>query len=719
MAENNCPVQATIIELSGLIDGKAIDEPKTRRIVEQILSLMDDISAGQAGSLHLDAVENLIAEFFENPDNAGGIKIGQELRNTLEKQREVFESHINTHNCPTMDCFRLAPSPCQMACPAGIDIPTYLHLISRGKDAEAIEVIRRDNPLPWVCGLVCTRPCEMMCVRGRIDTPVSIKFLKAFAAERALSEGAYKNPEKKKPNGKKVCVVGAGPAGLSAAYYLALNGYTVKVIESLPVPGGMLMVGIPRYRLPREAIDRETALIEELGVEFQYNTGFGKDVTLEELRKQGFEAFFLAIGAHSAWEIGIKGEKELSGVIDAVTFLKNVALGDRHVPGKHVVVIGGGNVAIDAARTSLRLGAEKVTVAYRRSRSEMPADVEEVEQAEAEGIEFSFLTIPTEIAGDEGKATGLWCTKAQLVQKENSSRMSPVPMLGSDFVIRADAVLSAIGQFVNRTGMQAFSDVNWTRRGTIEVSHTSMETSMPGVFAAGDAVSGPATVIEAIGGGKRAAESIDRYFNNIPQPTIPKVPVRHRKEPFIEMSATTKMTLKRPEMSMLNIDRRRTTFQQAELGYTEDEVRKEAARCLRCDICRRCGDCVSVCRDKMGIDALQFGFMDFDNPSETDFRRTSERCITCGACAHNCPNGAMTIREEDGNRILSLCGTVLNKQEIIYCESCGAVMGPERYLEFIKNKTRDVGQAFKGKRLCETCLRQKTARAGVDVHPVE
>jgi len=719
MAENKCPVQSIVMEFSGLLDDKAIQEPKTRRIVEQILSLMDDISAGQAGGRHLEAVERLVAEFFENPENTHGVEIGKKLEKELNTNKEVFESHIQTHNCPTMDCFRLAPSPCQMACPAGIDIPTYLHLIAKGKDAEAIEVIRRDNPLPWVCGLICTRPCEMMCVRGRIDTPVSIKFLKAFAAERALSDRAYTNPEPEEPNGHKVCVVGAGPAGLSAAYYLALNGYTVRVIESLPIPGGMLMVGIPRYRLPREAIDRETAMIEDLGVEFQYNTRFGTDVTLDELKEEGFEAFFLAIGAHSAWEIGIKGEKELSGVIDAVTFLKDVALGDRHTPGKHVVIIGGGNVAIDAARTSLRLGAEKVTVAYRRSRSEMPADEEEVEQAETEGIEFAFLTIPTEIVGDNGKAAALWCTKAELVKKENSDRMSPVPMLGSDFVIQADAVISAIGQFVNRKGMQAFSDVNWTRRGTIEVSNTSMETNMPGVFAAGDAVLGPATVIEAIGGGKRAAESIDRYFNNLPQPTIPKVPVRHRKEPFIEMSATTKMTLKRPEMHMLNIDRRRTTFQQAELGYTEDEVRKEATRCLRCDICRRCGECVSVCRDKMGIDALQFGFMDFDHPTDTDFRKTSERCITCGACAHNCPNGAMTIQEKDGMRILSLCGTVLNKQEILHCESCGAVMGPERYLDFIRNKTRSVGQVFKGKRLCETCLRQKTARTNVDVHPVE
>lgn len=727
-----CPVHATILYLSEKIQSGNLKEPRIRRISEQILKLLEEISNGHAGKDHLTAIDGLVEEFFQKKNNGVGTVdsapdagddskgrgVGTYLKSVLKKEREVFVSHLETGNCAAMDCIRLAPSPCQMACPAGIDVPTYLSLIGEGRDDEAIEVIRRDNPLPWVCGLVCTRPCEMMCVRGRIDTPVSIKFLKAFAAERAMSHGRYVNPPQKPLNGKKVCVVGAGPAGLSAAYYLALKGYGVRVLEGLPVPGGMLMVGIPRYRLPREVIDREVAMIEALGVEFCYNTRFGRDVTLEALKSEGFEAFFIAIGAHKAYTLGLDGEDLYAGkgVVDAVAFLRRVALGDRKVPGRRVVVIGGGNVAIDAARTSLRLGAESVTIAYRRTRSEMPADIEEVEHAEEEGVNFSFLTIPTEIAGNGTRVTGLTCVRGELIKKEGSDRMYPAPVEGSEYVMDTDVVISAIGQFVDIEGMDAFTGMKWTRRGTIEVKHACMETAEPGVFAAGDVVTGPATVIEAIGGGKRAAEAIDRYFNNIPQPRMPGVPTRYRRETPIEMPAGTRMVLKRPEMPMLNIDRRRVTFQQAELGYTENMVREEARRCLRCDICRRCGKCVEICRDKMGIDALQFGYMDFDHPGETDFRKTAETCIACGACAANCPNDAIVMEEKNGERLLKLCGTILNRQKLIHCDGCGAVLGPDRYLDYVERKTKGVASKVgQGARLCAACARKQNA--GLNVEP--
>jgi len=717
MAEKTCPVRKTIIYLVEQIHSGTVTDPRGRRISEQILLLTEEIAEGAAGPDHLLAIDSLIKEYSYENSPLQTRKIGTTLKGMLNEHREIFQSHIETRNCPSHDCGKLAPSPCQMACPAGIDIPTYLSLIAEGKDARAIEVIRRDNPLPWVCGLVCTRPCEMMCVRARIDTPVSIKILKAFAAERAMSDRAYHNPEKKEDNGKKVCVVGAGPGGLSAAYYLALMGYRVKLVEALPIPGGMLMVGIPRYRLPREVIDREVAMIEDLGVEISYNTRFGVDVTFEELKKEGFKAFFIAIGAHKSWGLDIKGEKEFKGVFDAVTLLRDVALGDHHAPGKNVVVIGGGNVAIDAARTSLRLGARKVTIAYRRSRNQMPADIEEVEQAEEEGIEFSFLTIPEKITGENSRMTGLACIKAELIKKKGSDRLAPVPIPGKEFIIKADAVISAIGQYVDDQGMEAFDKMNWTKRGTIDVNHASMETTMPGVFAAGDAVSGPATVIEAIGGGKRAAEAIDRHLNNIPQPRMPKIPVRYNIEKPIEITASRKMTMKRPEMPMLNVDRRRTTFQQAELGYDEQSVRKEAGRCLRCDICRRCGKCVDICRDKMGIDALQFGHMDFDHPVETDFRATSEKCITCGACAANCENKAIVIEEKDNQRKLKLCGTVLNSQAIQYCEECNAVLPSTEYMQFIKQKTDRLTKKTEKRLLCNTCQRKLSAKINMETRP--
>jgi ferredoxin len=246
----------------------------------------------------------------------------------------------------------------------------------------------------------------------------------------------------------------------------------------------------------------------------------------------------------------------------------------------------------------------------------------------------------------------------------------------------------------------------------------TMETSREGIFAAGDAVTGPATVIEAIGGGKRAAVSIDRYLEGIPQPKMPPVPTRRGRIEHLEVSAGSKMTIKRPDMPLLNIYRRRTTFQQVELGYPEDRVREEARRCLRCDICLRCGKCIEVCRDKMGVDALQLGYFDFDHPVPTDFRLTEERCILCGACATNCPTGAMQIEDRGDERILSLCGTLLNRKKLVYCEHCGAVLGPERYLDFVRKRTNMVAKLANGRRLCETCARKSTAQHGVEDAPV-
>jgi NADPH-dependent glutamate synthase beta subunit-like oxidoreductase/ferredoxin len=558
-----------------------------------------------------------------------------------------------------------------------------------------------------------------MCVRARIDTPISIKTLKGFAAERAMSEGSYKNPPSEPDKNKKVCVIGAGPGGLSAAYYLALKGYGVRVVEEQAVAGGMLLLGIPRYRLPREVIDREVAMLKNLGVEFQFDTRFGQDVTLRELKQEGFDAFFFAIGAHKSFKLGIPGETEFPQVIDAIDLLRRVALGDRQVPGKKVVVIGGGNVAIDAARTCLRLGCESVTLAYRRTRSEMPADAEEIEQAEEEGIRFEFLVVPTGVAGDQNCVRGLNCLRAKLVTKEGQDRKYPVPIENSNFTIDTEVIICAIGQQVDAGCMESLKDLEWTRRQTISVHMATMETDMQGVFAAGDAVTGPATVIEAIGGGKRAAQSIDRHLSGIPQPMMPPVPTRRGRIDHLEVSAADKMTLQRPEMALLNIDRRRTTFQQVELGYPEATVREEARRCLRCDICLRCGKCVEVCRDKMGVNALQMGYFDFDHPVATDFRDTEDQCILCGACATNCPTGAMQMQDIGGERILTLCGTVLNRKKLLNCESCGAVMGPAQYLDFVQQRTTGVARVAQNSRLCDACARKSSAAFSVDDAPIK
>ncbi len=718
MSEKSCPVNDLIDRLHAAIEYGQLPDPRNRRRAEDILALLTDVAWGRAAAGHLPAIESLARKIEDQAKADTAIACGKEIRDSLGQHREVFISHIDTHNCSSGACLKLAPAPCQMTCPAGLDIPTYLTLIGIGRDAEAIDVIRRDCPFPWVCGLVCTRPCEYMCVRARIDTPISIKTLKGFAAERAMSDGSYKNPPKEPDKGKKVCVIGAGPGGMSAAYYLALKGYSVRVIEQQPVAGGMLLLGIPRYRLPREVIDREVAMLQDLGVDFQFGTRFGQNLTFNDLENEGFEAFFLAIGAHKSYKLGIPGEADFPQVIDAIDFLQDVALGDRRVPGRKAIVIGGGNVAIDAARTCLRLGSESVTLAYRRTRSEMPADHEEIEQAEEEGVRLKFLNIPQEIVGRDGRVEGLKCLQARLVAKKDQNRMYPVPIEDSEFILEADVIISAIGQQVDADCMESIEGLDWTRRKTISVNTVTMASSRGGIFAAGDAVTGPATVIEAIGGGKRAAESIDRYLSGIPQPEMPPVPTRRGRMEYLEVSAASKMTLKRPEMPLLNIYRRRTTFQQAELGYPEEMVREEARRCLRCDICLRCGKCIEVCRDRMQVDALQMGYFDFDHPVPTDFRLTEDRCILCGACATNCPTGAMQIEDREGERVLSLCGTILNRKELLYCEGCGEVMGPARYLEYVRKRTTSVAEKIEDRRLCDSCARRSTAKRSVEDAPV-
>lgn len=489
---------------------------------------------------------------------------------TIRYFRDEYEAHIKYKKCPASVCASLFDSPCQNACPAGVEVPLYISAIRQKDYSRAVEIIRENNPFPAICGRVCNHPCESKCRRSQIDDPVAIRALKRFAADYDM-----KNPQKpvlRALKSKKVAIIGAGPSGLTAAYYLAREGYSVTVFEALPVAGGMMAVGIPEYRLPREILAAEIEHIKSVGVEIKLNQALGRDFSLEDLKKQNFEAIFIAIGAHRDMKLGIPGE-ELTGVFSGVEFLRKVNLGLEVPLGERVAVIGGGNAAIDAARTALRKGAGEVHLFYRRSREEMPAQKEEIEDALAEGIRFHHYTAPVEILGDNGKVDKIRIQRMRPGEFDRSGRRKPVPIEGSEFTVKVDSVIAAIGQQpdLNNIGIEVNKNM------TLQVNKDTLETSLTGVFAGGDCVTGPATVIEAIDFGRRAALSIDKFLGG---------EMYRRKRTYVRKTEYEiyEQPMERYAVQKLSPDERTKSFAEVERGMSEEMAYKEACRCLRCDV---------------------------------------------------------------------------------------------------------------------------------------
>lgn len=398
--------------------------------------------------------------------------------------------------------------PCQEACPIRQDTRGYVALIAKGKFKEALELIREVNPLPAVCGFICHHPCEEACLRKDVDHPIPIRLLKRFVSEYEQKEGRIRMRSNKKRK-EKILVVGSGPAGLTAANDLRLLGYGVMIFEALPVLGGMLSVGIPEYRLPRDILKMEIDGIRQLGVEMKTNHLFRFDGNGRTFRKLGFQAVFLSVGAHRSLKLSIQGEG-VQGVLPGVEFLRDVNLGKKVELGRKVVVIGGGNVAVDAARCALRLGAKRVEIYYRRSRKEMPAIPEEVEEAIREGVKIHLLSSPLKIVGKRGRAVGMDCVRTKLGEADKTGRRKPIPIEGSNFKVQADTIIAAIGQRVDQKILKVL-DTN--PDGTVRVHPETGETSMKGLFAGGDVVTGPGWAIDAIAAGKKGAQSIHRYLS--------------------------------------------------------------------------------------------------------------------------------------------------------------------------------------------------------------
>jgi heterodisulfide reductase subunit A len=400
---------------------------------------------------------------------------------------------------------------CQETCPVHLDIRGYIGLVADGKLNEALDLIRERLPLPGVIGRICPHPCEQQCNRGIQDCALAINALKRFVADYEVRTSGKPKAVIKAPRKDKVAIVGAGPAGLTCAHDLAIMGYQVTVFESLPVVGGMLYIGIPEYRLPKDILQREIDDIRNVGVEIKNNTPIGKDLSIDDLFQNGFKAVFIAVGAHQSMKLGVLGE-EANGVVLGVDLLRDLNLGKKVKVGKKVVVIGGGNVAMDAARSAVRLGAKKVSILYRRTRQEMPASEEEIQAAEAEGIEITYLVAPAEVLSHNGKVAGIKSIRMKLGEPDASGRKRPVVIKGSEFDIDADMVIPAIGQITDISFLGKSSGIATTKGNTLLVSPETLATSRNGVFAGGDAVTGPATAIEAIAAGQKAATAIDQYL---------------------------------------------------------------------------------------------------------------------------------------------------------------------------------------------------------------
>ena len=460
--------------------------------------------------------------------------------------------------------------PCKDACPAGIDIPQYIRFINEKKYSEATAVVREKAPFPNVLGMVCNHPCEEVCRRQDICGSIGIRPLKRFAAER---EEISQKLLKKAPTGKKVAVVGSGPAGLTAAFYLSKLGHDVTVFEALPVTGGMLRVGIPEYRLPKKALDAEIDEIKRAGFNIKTNARIESP---DALFAQGYQAIYLAIGAHQGNKIGVPGD-DSAGVIDAVAFLRDISLGKKVKLGNRVAVIGGGNVAMDAARTAARLGSKEVTIIYRRTQAEMPANPEEVEDALKEGIKFTYLATPIKIWNEDG-AVKLQCTRMELGPIDASGRRSPVPVAGSEFITEFDSVVAAIGQKLQIP--DKFS-LEKGKGDSIKTWSDSL-TSQKGIFAGGDIVLGPQTVIKAIASGRKGASAIDKYLGGdgiIDEELAPK----EEPNPWIGNKGDF-AALKREEIPCLALEKRLSDFAEVEKGYHDEGGLKEANRCLQCDL---------------------------------------------------------------------------------------------------------------------------------------
>ena len=540
--------------------------------LRQLARLFDNVLDGEANEETVENIKLTAEGIYYSADCAIGYEAAKLALKSVDGCIDDFESHIHNGFC---SCNSNQPVACVKSCPAGVDIPGYIALVQQGRYADAVRLIRRDNPMPTTCAYICEHPCENRCKRTIIDAPVNIRGLKKMAVDNS---GIVPVPECEAPTGKKVAIIGGGPGGLSAAYYLALMGHKVTIFEQRKQLGGMLRYGIPNYRFPRKKLDEEIDSILSTGIEVKKNISVGKDISFDDITKE-YDATYISIGAHADKKIGIEGEDAKSGITSAVELLRSIGDGDMpDYTGKKVIVIGGGNVAMDVARSSIRLGASKVSIVYRRRKADMTALEEEVEGAEAEGCDVLELMSPVRIKQDEeGNAIGL-IVKPQMISRVSHGRPAPKAAAKDEVLLESDLIVVAIGQGIETKSFEEHGIK--VQRGVISALNTGNITPQDGemsegVFAGGDCVTGPATVIKAIAAGKVAAANIDEYLGFNHEITCDvEIPYASNED---------KVACGRVEVALRDAAERKNDFEPIEYGFSCEEACQEAGRCLRCD----------------------------------------------------------------------------------------------------------------------------------------
>jgi NADPH-dependent glutamate synthase beta subunit-like oxidoreductase len=540
--------------------------------LRQLARLFDNVLDGEATEETVENIKLTAEGIYYSADCAIGYEAAKLALKSVDGCIDDFESHIHNGFC---SCNSNQPVSCVKSCPAGVDIPGYIALVQQKRYADAVRLIRRDNPMPTTCAYICEHPCENRCKRTIIDAPVNIRGLKKMAVDNA---GIVPVPECEPATGKKVAIIGGGPGGLSAAYYLALMGHKVTIFEQRKQLGGMLRYGIPNYRFPRKKLDEEIDSILSTGIEVKKNISVGKDISFDDITEE-YDATYISIGAHADKKMGIEGEDAKSGITSAVEMLR--AIGDGDMPdytGKRVIVIGGGNVAMDVARSSIRLGASKVSIVYRRRKADMTALEEEVVGAEAEGCDVLELMSPVRIKQDEeGNAIGL-VVKPQMISKVSHGRPAPRAASKDEVLLESDLIVVAIGQGIETKSFEEHGIK--VQRGVISALNTGNITPQEGemsegVFAGGDCVTGPATVIKAIAAGKVAAANIDEYLGFNHEITCDvEIPYASNED---------KVACGRVEVALREAAERKNDFEPIEYGFSCEEACQEAGRCLRCD----------------------------------------------------------------------------------------------------------------------------------------